>query len=103
DDRLKSDTYDAQGNTLTSNCDTYTYDFENRLTGVKQDAKASSNAVTLVYDGDGNRVMRTDNAGTTLYVVDDQNPTGYAQVLEDLKASTVKSAYTYGRDLISEK
>jgi hypothetical protein len=35
--------------------------------------------VTLLYDGDGNRVGKN----TTRYLVDDLNPTGYAQVVED--------------------
>lgn len=41
----------------------FTYDFENRLTNL-----------STVYDGDGNRVAK----GTTQYLVDDLNPTGYA-------------------------
>ncbi len=41
-------------------------------------------AVTITYDGDGNRVAKTVNGMTTKYLVDDLNPTGYAQVMEEL-------------------
>ncbi len=53
------------------------YDFENRL------VNRNNGQVQLVYDGDGNRVQETGSGATTYYVVDDQNPTGYAQVLEE--------------------
>lgn len=46
DDRISGDTFDANGNTITSGGVTYTYDFEDRLL-------STSNGVTIVYDGDG--------------------------------------------------
>ena len=45
-DRLAADTYDANGNTITSAGKTLTYDFEDRLKTL------NGKAVTLVYDGD---------------------------------------------------
>jgi hypothetical protein len=35
--------------------------------------------------------------------VDDRNPTGYSQVLEDLNGNSVQTTYTYGPNLLSEK
>ena len=51
-----------------------------------QAAQAKAPAFEL-SDGDGNRVRKTINGLTTLYLVDDLNPTGYAQVLEELVSS----------------
>lgn len=39
---------------------------------------------------------------TTEYLVDDNNPTGYAQVVEELRGASVRRVYTYGHDLISQ-
>ena len=38
--------------------------------------------VTMIYDGDGNRVSKTAAVATTKYRIDTQNPTGYAQVVD---------------------
>jgi len=54
------------------------YDFENRL--------VQAGGVSLVYDGDGNRVQETVAGVTTSYLVADQNLTGYAQVMDELQA-----------------
>ena len=78
DDRLNTETYDANGNTLTSGGKTFAYDFENRLKSL------NGGTVTIQYDADGNRVAKTVNGVTTRYLVDDLNPTGYAQVVEEV-------------------
>jgi hypothetical protein len=62
----------------------------------------NSGAVTLVYDGDGNRVAKTVNSVTTTYLVDDLNPTGYPQVMDEIVGGVVKREYTYGLQRISE-
>jgi RHS repeat-associated protein len=59
-------------------------------------------SATLVYDGDGNRVSETVGNTTTKYLVDTLNPTGYAQVLDEIVNGSVTRTYTYGRQLISE-
>jgi RHS repeat-associated protein len=58
--------------------------------------------VTLIYDGDGNRVSETVGGVTTNYLVDTQNPTGYAQVVDELQSGTVTRAYSFGLERISE-
>lgn len=50
-DRLASDTFDDNGNTVVSNGVSLTYDFEDRLVG-------NSTGVGIVYDGDGNRPVK---------------------------------------------
>jgi RHS repeat-associated protein len=94
DDRLGTDAYDADGNTVNSLGTTNTYDFENHL--------ITHGGVSIVYDGDGNRVSETVGGVTTNYLVDTQNPTGYAQVVDELQSGTVTRTYSYGLERISE-
>jgi RHS repeat-associated protein len=97
DDRiLSTESYDANGNTLVSGSRTFTYDFANRLKSM------NNGAVTLLYDGDGNRVAKTVGGVSTRYLVDDLNPTGYAQVVEEIGAGGAQRTYTYGVQRISQ-
>ena len=83
-----TDTYDANGNTTSSAGITNTYDFENRMT-------AHGPFVSLLYDGDGNRVSETASGTTTKFLVDDHNPTGLPQVLDELVSGSVTRTYAY--------
>jgi RHS repeat-associated protein len=66
-------------------------------------ATKSGATIAYQYDGDGNRVSKTVNGTQTRYMVDGNNLTGYAQVVEELDAAnTVQVVYTYGLDLISQ-
>jgi RHS repeat-associated protein len=99
DDQLSTETYDANGNTTrTANGNSYTYDSENHMISMT----SGSTVVTMVYDAFGNRVAKTVNGVTTRYLVDDLNPTGYAQVVEELVGGSVQRTYTYGLQRISE-
>ena len=101
DDRMTStEQYDNNGNTLVSGARTFKYDFENRLKSMTNSAKGAS--ATIIYDGDGNRVAKTVNGTTTKYLVDDLNPTGYAQVVEEIGTGGVQRTYTYGLQRISQ-
>src|SRR5262249_45652272 len=71
------------------------YDFENRL--------VAAGARPIVYDGDGNRVSGTLASGTTMFLVADQNLTGYAQVLDDLQIEAMTRSYTWGLEPISQR
>jgi RHS repeat-associated protein len=95
-DRLGGEGYDSNGNTLTSGGRTFGYDFENHLT-------SADGGVSFVYNGDGIRVAKTAGGVTTGFLVDDRNPTRYAQVLEEVVGGAVERSYTYGLKLISQK
>ncbi|MGH9720158.1 MAG: hypothetical protein ACRD8O_08095 [Bryobacteraceae bacterium] len=71
----------------------YGYDFEDRMT--------SAGAVTMVYDGDGNRVSRAAAGVTTKFLVDKLTPPGYA-VAEELVSGAVTRRYTHGVQRISQ-
>ena len=102
-DQPTNDLFDANGNTRTNSGNTFAYDVENRMTN----AVVSGTNIVIVYDGDGNRVRKVVGTTTNLYLVDDRNPTGYAQVLEEKTISggttNLVRLYTYGLDLISQK
>jgi RHS repeat-associated protein len=83
------------------------YDFENRLIRRSD----GTTTIDIVYDGDGNRVWKVVTIGaatptTNYFVVDDRNPTGHAQVLEELVGNgstpSLSRVYNYGLNLISE-
>ncbi|HYU47895.1 MAG TPA: RHS repeat-associated core domain-containing protein [Terriglobales bacterium] len=93
-DRLATDLYDNNGNTTFSAGILNTYDFENRM--------LTHGAVSMVYDGDGNRVSETIGGTTTKFLVDDKNPTGLPQVLDEIVSGSVTRTYAYGRQRISE-
>jgi hypothetical protein len=62
--------------------------------------------ITIVYDGDGNRVEKSVSGVVTKYLVDDGiNPTGYSQVV--IEDSTLnggaESQYVYGLERISDR
>jgi YD repeat-containing protein len=90
DDLMGGESYDANGNVTSTGGKTFTYDSDNRLKSM------NGGAVNIVYDGDGNRVAKTVNGVTTRYLVDDLNPTGYAQVVEEMANGSVQRAYSYG-------
>lgn len=95
-DELASETYDANGNVTAANGNAYQYDSQNELVSM------NGGAVSMVYDGDGNRVSKTVNGVTTRYLVDELNPTGYAQVVEETVNGAPQRTYTYGLQRISE-
>jgi RHS repeat-associated protein len=92
---IPAETYDNNGNTLSAGGKSFGYDSGNHLTSMNGD-------VMLVYDGDGNRVAKTAAGNTTTYLVDDLNPTGYPQVVEELVNGAPQRTYTYGRQRISQ-
>src|SRR5207249_3805303 len=95
-DRLSAESYDPNGNTTSTGSRTLTYDFENRVKSM------NGAAVTLQYDADGNRVVKTVGTTTTRYLVDDLNPTGYPQAVEEVVNGAVQRTYTYGLQRINQ-
>jgi RHS repeat-associated protein/uncharacterized delta-60 repeat protein len=115
-DRLTGtgNSFDENGNTLRgavnpaqTNIDD-AYDYENRLTA----RHTISATIYLTYDGDGNRVRKDIVSGGTTnstisYLVDDQNPTGYPQVVAEMTpiAGVMHPTrlYLHGTSLIAEQ
>ena len=104
-DWLTTDAYDSNGNTLwTTNggmtMGPYQYDAENHVTNFNND-------VAMVYNGDGLRVSKIVGTQTNYYLLDDRNPTGYAQVLEEWIGASgsvgLSRVYNYGMSLISQR
>ncbi len=93
-DQLSTDTYDANGNTTASIGLGYAYDFENHL--------IQQGGITVIYDGDGNRASKTVTGVKTTYLVDTQNPTGYAQVITETTGNTTRQ-YVLGLERVSER
>ncbi len=93
-DRLNTDTYDNNGNTISSASIGNAYDFENHM--------ITHGAVAMTYDGDGNRVAETVGGVTTKYLVDTLNPTGLPQVMDETVSGSVTRTYAYGVQRISE-
>src|SRR6185437_3670325 len=97
DDELSSETYDQDGNVTAADGKSFNYDSQNELVSM------NGGAVQIMYDGDGNRVAKSVNGVVTRYLVDDLNPTGYPQVMDELNGSgVVTRTYTYGLQRISE-
>jgi RHS repeat-associated protein len=95
-DRTSTDPYDANGNLLNGGVGSNVYDFENRL--------VAAGGVSIVYDGDGNRVQETVAAVTTKYLVSEVNPTGYVQVLAELSPSgQLLRGYEWGLQLVAQR
>jgi YD repeat-containing protein len=90
-----TNTYDANGSLTTSTAggvtSTYTYDARNKMVGYS----SGSVVAAYVYDDAGNRVQETVNGVTTYYLTDTQNPTGYAQPLEQKSSPTATPSVTY--------
>jgi len=109
-DELATDSYDANGNTTSSGGMTGQYDTLNRM------LSTANNATNFTYDADGNRLTKqiynlVYSQLTTYYMVDDRNPSGYAQVVEEYQTATnltsqpavLSRVYNYGLALISQQ
>jgi RHS repeat-associated protein len=126
-DWLNGDTYTANGSTVTGRLSplapglapepsgTDVYDFEERLI---LRTKPDGTTINISYDADGHRVAKNildataQSVSSTSWLVDTNNLTGYAQVLEErfspgpspLAAGLAPKVvvYTYGSSLISQ-
>jgi RHS repeat-associated protein len=123
-DRLTADTHDANGNTLTGTINTSVpstvnpqpipgsdaYDSQDRLISR---FSPDGSYVQVKFNGEGHRVEQTvfrfDTQTTTItkWLVDNLNPTGYAQVIEEhvsqnASPSALSAVFIYGHDLISQ-
>ncbi|MDP9792701.1 RHS repeat-associated protein [Catenuloplanes nepalensis] len=92
-------TYDAMGNTLTrpgvSGAQTLTWNAEGRLAAVAEGGKTTTNNV---YDVDGNRLLRRDATGTTLYL-----PGMEVRWASGTSATTCTRYYTFGGKTVASR
>jgi len=83
---------------------TYKWDYENKLTMVSSPLAGEGRgegSVSYAYDGDGNRVSKTDSSGTIKYINDIALP--LVQVLQETdSAGNLLASYIYGNDLICQ-
>ena len=118
-DRLTSDTYDSNGNTTQSQTPLITdhsalvtssdvYSFDNKLI---RRTRADGLKIDITYNADGHRLYKHITQGgltqrTTHYLTDSNNPTGYAQVIEEkdplaAAGEELSKVHLYGHDLVS--
>ena len=89
-DRITTETYDLNGNTLQAEGDSFAYDFADRLVGI-------GSGVGIAYDGIGDLLWRSEGGVSVGYLVDDSNPTGWSQVVEEVVGGAVSKRYSFGR------
>ena len=86
--------YDSSGQTLQSHTKS-SYEYDDRGIRVAQTQQDDVN-------NDGDFDDAEDTTERTDYHGDDQNPTGYAQVLEEMQGAAVAKSYTIGHDVFLE-
>ena len=130
-DRLTAETYSSTGSPSTNYSATYTYDSNGSLIqsqttsgtqtttntysydarGRLLTAQVNGQTVSYTYDNDGNKISETAGALVTMYTIDEDNPTGYSQVLEERTGTTtnpptssspVTTSYAIGNGLIAQ-
>jgi RHS repeat-associated protein len=97
--------YDADGS-LTSKTrtgsspetDTYAYNLQNELVG----STVNGTTTTYATDAAGDQVSQTTGSTTTYSLVDDNNLTGYSQVLEQSTAGTLTTSYVIGDRVLGQ-
>ena len=99
-DFLATEGYDNNGNVTAEGGIVFAYDFRDRL--VKATNVANNGQVLLAYDALGNRISKTAAGITTQYLIDEQNPTGLPQVVEEVVNGIAQKTYSYGYTLISQ-
>ena len=100
-DRTDADTWNANGNMLTRDGRSQSFDSLDRL--MSSSPTSGGTVVKVTYDGDGNRVAQDVGGVVSSYLVDDQNPTGYGQVVEERLSGAVTKAYVFGRKALSQR
>jgi RHS repeat-associated protein len=93
--------FDADGNLIREGSSqedtTFTYDFENRLVGLVD----STNSSEYAYDALGNRVTRTQNGATTIFVTD---LSGLGNTVAEYDSvGNLAAGYDYGLGLESRR
>jgi YD repeat-containing protein len=102
---LTTFTYDANGSQLTStngtNVTTYSYNLRGKMVAYAVNGVVQA---TYVYDDAGNRVQETTGGVTSYYLIDTNNPTGYAEPIEVRASMSSLPVMTYliGNDVYGQ-
>ncbi len=96
----------SEGRVIVSDAK-YSFNLQNRLAQAEIDTNGATaggvETSQYEYNTSGIRVQKVEGTDKVLYLVDGNNPTGYAQVLEELNgAHQLQRAYTLGLDVISQ-
>src|SRR5207253_202618 len=100
-------TYDNNGSLKTATrtgagaqSNAYSYDAKNHLSS----ATVAGMTTSYAYDADGNRTSSTQGSATTNYLIDDNNPTGFTQILEHAASlgGTPTTTYSLGVSVIGQ-
>ncbi len=82
---------------------TYTWSLRNRLSGATVIRGGQTTNASYLYNDEGIRVRTTENGTTRLLLVDSNNPTGYAQVIEEYTPGGILFAsFVYGLEPLSQ-
>jgi|GEM_PF-1401491 len=96
--------YDDNGNLTSRTIDGATtdfeYDVEDRLTAQIRDPGGAAIRVDHLYDGDGNRIARTDAGGTVRYVLDRGRSMSHVLCETDAGGSVI-AYYIHGPTLVA--
>jgi RHS repeat-associated protein len=103
--------YDANGSVIartnvpasgSSTIALYRYDLKNKMSNVETYNGSSWTTNRFQYNDQGIRVRTIQGSTTINYLVDANNHTGYAQVLEERTGSTLSKSYSIGNDVLSQ-
>ena len=102
--------YDANGSLVAStnsaSTNLFSYDLKNKLNSVASKVGAFWTTNRFQYNDQGIRVRKIDVSSSTHYLVDANNHTGYAQVLEEFSVSgsskTLTRSYVIGDDVLGQ-
>ncbi|MFZ6029544.1 MAG: carboxypeptidase regulatory-like domain-containing protein [Chloroflexota bacterium] len=89
-------TWDDNGNLLSDGVYTYTYNHADRLVS----ATDQQSVYTYAYNGQGDRLMQSENSVVTYYTLDLN--TSLTQVLADGDGTLTERTYTYGRSRLAQ-
>lgn len=95
-----TDTEDGVGE-IVLNATNYTYSVRGRMSGVDTDDDSVAD-VTYEYNDNGFRVQKTEGTVLTMFLVDTQNHTGHAQVMEATVDDNLEQAYLIGNDVVAQ-
>ena len=103
-DQVVGWTYDAAGNLLSGDTNTYAYDGLNRLTDMTPNLSTTRH---YSYNGDGILAVETNNGTTTRYTLDTTGVTANGKVLPERLGATTGGSTTwyvrgFGQELSSE-